>query len=141
LRTGVIVTRQNFDFQHKVYDAQNPTALTLPLVVLVDGETASSAEIVAGALKDNKRALLVGQKTFGKGSLQRPFPLPLAGHGLRMTVARFFSPAGEPYTDRGVDPHHVVPRRSSESMMTMDDTDPQLDVALREAQRLRGGRR
>ncbi len=156
LRSGTIVTRQTFDFQQKTYDARNPTALTLPLVVLIDGDTASSAEILAGALKDNnKRARLVGQTTFGKSCLQRPVALPAQGKlkipeesggfptgGLRLTVARFLSPRGEPYTDRGVTPHLFAEKRVlSESMMPLDDVDGQYDLALTEALRLIDNRR
>src|SRR5262249_837280 len=79
LGSGVIVSKQGPNLKVEVVSAQNPGAPTLPLGVLVDGETASSAEIMAGALKDNNRARLVGQTTFGKGSMQRLFPLPLHG--------------------------------------------------------------
>jgi carboxyl-terminal processing protease len=80
--------------------------------VLVDGETASAAEVVAGALKENQRATLVGQTTFGKGSIQTVLSLDRvpAGMpaGIHITVARFISPANYPYTGRGVTPHEVV---------------------------------
>jgi carboxyl-terminal processing protease len=88
--------------------AHNPNALTLPLVVLVNGDTASSAELLAGALKENQRATLVGTTTFGKGSIQYPLPLNTMPSGILITVARFFSPSNQPYSGRGVTPHILV---------------------------------
>jgi carboxyl-terminal processing protease len=88
------------------YRAHNPSALTLPLVVLVDGETASAAEVLAGALKDNGRATLVGAPTYGKGSIQCPVGLQkIPAAGIWITVAKFFSPTNQPYNGRGVIPH------------------------------------
>ncbi len=108
--------------------ANNPDAFTLPLVVLVDGETASAAEIVAGALKDNERAKVVGQATFGKGSIQCLVPLDRLKAGLQVTVARFSSPKRVPYDGHGVMPHQVV----ENSMMMM--TDAQRDTAFKLAE-------
>jgi len=140
LPTGVIVSTQNQDPRHNtVYQARNPGASTLPLVVLVDGDTASAAEVLAGALKDNKRARLVGQATFGKGCSQNLLKLPPAPGGVptgavRITVARLFSPRGTPYTGHGVVPHIVTPRRLMSDSLSDDDN--QLAVARAEAQRL-----
>jgi carboxyl-terminal processing protease len=102
-----------------IFEARNPNALTLPIVVLVDGDTASAAEVLAGALKDNKRARVVGQTTYGKGCSQGLLKLPAEGAlradpaltpadattgGIRITIARFYSPTGQPYSGRGVEP-------------------------------------
>jgi len=96
---------------HKAYEANNPNPFTMPLVVLVDSDTASAAEIVAGALKDNNRATLVGQSTFGKGSMQILLPLdrfPERLAGIRVTVTTFSSPNNNSYIGSGVVPNKVV---------------------------------
>jgi carboxyl-terminal processing protease len=119
LSTGVIVSTQHHDPKSsKVYRSDNPMALTIPVVVLVDSETASAAEVLAGALKDNHRARIVGQTTYGKGCSQGL--LKLTGEGelrlpatsssaggvgaIRITIGRFYSPLGQPYSGRGVEP-------------------------------------
>jgi C-terminal processing protease CtpA/Prc len=75
----------------------------LPLIVLVDGNTASAAEIVAGSLRDYNRALVVGSKTFGKGSVQRIFDFQ-DGASLRVTVAEWFTPSKGRIQDEGIHP-------------------------------------
>jgi carboxyl-terminal processing protease len=78
-----------------------------PLVVLVDNGTASAAEIVAGALKDNHRALLMGRRTFGKGSVQTVLPLD-AGHAVKLTTARYYTPSGVSIQAEGIKPDIVL---------------------------------
>jgi carboxyl-terminal processing protease len=104
------------------------TALDIPMVVLVDGETASAAEVVAGALKENERALLVGQQTYGKGSIQKLLTLR-AGGGLYLTLARLYAPRGQPFAGVGVTPHFVENRRDGMK-------DFQFDLAVDQATRL-----
>jgi carboxyl-terminal processing protease len=101
----IVITESPLKRFRATYRAHNPHALTLPLVVLVDGETASAAEVVAGALKENQRATLVGAPTYGKGSIQCPVALDKMPAGLWLTVARFSSPSNQPYNGRGVLPH------------------------------------
>jgi carboxyl-terminal processing protease len=74
-----------------------------PLVVLVDAGTASAAEIVAGALKDHRRALIMGARTFGKGSVQSVLPLE-SGYAVKLTTARYFTPSGTSIQAAGIKP-------------------------------------
>ena len=79
-------------------------ARSYPVAVLVNGSSASGAEIVAGALKDTGRALLVGETTFGKGSVQSVISLP-DGSAVRLTTAKYFTPGKQPIHEKGVAPH------------------------------------
>ncbi len=83
------------------------------MVVLINGGSASASEIVAGALQDHHRAILMGTRSFGKGSVQTIIPLP--GHGaMRLTTARYYTPSGRSIQAKGIDPDIVVePPRSS----------------------------
>lgn len=90
--------------------ADHPEALMTPMIVLIDGETASAAEVLAGALKDNDRAKLLGQTTFGKGTLQCVIPLDKPYFermpaGIRITVAKLLSPHWQPYSAKGIEPN------------------------------------
>jgi carboxyl-terminal processing protease len=130
LPAGVIVSTQGqMRAYSKTYTAQNPmSAVDVPLVVLVDGDTASAAEVVAGALKDNDRAVLVGQQTYGKGSIQKLLTLQ-AGSGLYLTLARLYAPRGQSFAGVGVTPHYAEPRRDGMK-------DAQLEFAVEQAVRL-----
>jgi carboxyl-terminal processing protease len=88
-------------------------ARAYPVAVLVNGSSASGAEIVAGALKDSGRALLVGETTFGKGSVQSVVSLP-DGSALRMTTAKYFTPGKQPIHEVGVVPHVVATMTAEE---------------------------
>ncbi len=78
-----------------------------PMVVLINEGSASGSEILAGALKDNQRAIIVGTKSFGKGSVQSVIPLP-DGSGLRLTTSKYFTPSGASIHGKGIDPDIVV---------------------------------
>jgi carboxyl-terminal processing protease len=99
------------DADHEFRDAAAQRWPGLPIVVLVDSGTASAAEIAAGALQDNERAVLVGSATYGKGSAQSIFPV-VGGHGLKLTTARWFTPSGRTIerdtTDKGAITPDVV---------------------------------
>lgn len=81
--------------------------IDLPLIVLVNQGSASASEILAGALQDNKRALLVGQQTFGKGLVQTVYPLPDGG-ALKLTTQKYFTPDGTDINEIGIYPDYVV---------------------------------
>jgi carboxyl-terminal processing protease len=85
----------------------------IPMVVLVNGGSASASEIVAGALKDHKRAILIGEKTYGKGSVQTIIPLP-DGSGLKLTTAKYFTPSGVSIQDKGIIPDIVIENKELE---------------------------
>ncbi len=91
--TLIVTQRGRSSYDDRTWRSNNKSPETLPLVVLVDENTASASEIVAGALQDNDRALIVGEKTFGKGLVQSVLQLPL-GSGLTLTTAKYFTPSG-----------------------------------------------
>ncbi|HWJ06490.1 MAG TPA: S41 family peptidase [Steroidobacteraceae bacterium] len=84
-----------------------------PLVVLVDGGSASGSEIVAGALRDHGRAALMGERTFGKGSVQTVIPLR-DGQALKLTTSRYYTPAGTSIHEKGIDPDIVIRKLAHE---------------------------
>ena len=94
------------DFRSK----KEPLFTDIDIIILVDGGSASAAEILAGALKDNKKAILVGTTTFGKGSVQTVIPLQ-DGSGLRLTTAAYYTPSGKNLMDKGIVPDVVVKKK------------------------------
>ncbi|GAB4249965.1 MAG: S41 family peptidase [Deferrisoma sp.] len=105
LTGGTVVSTKGRDpEQEVVYTARDDgTEPKLPLVVLVNGGTASASEIVAGALQDHRRGLILGERTFGKGSVQTILPLS-DGSGLRITTALYYTPSGRTIQARGIEP-------------------------------------
>ncbi len=105
---NIVSTRGRSPQEDFNYTAHYGGTWRVPLVVLIDGDSASASEIFAGAIKDNNRGTLVGSKSFGKGSVQGIFPLGYGGAGIRLTTAKFYSPNGTPISHRGVEPHDKV---------------------------------
>lgn len=102
LEDGVITTYRSPDDQVE-YEAKGNAFEDVPLVVLVNGNTASASEIVAGALQDNERAIVVGSTTFGKGSVQEVIPLSDAS-ALKLTTAAYLTPDGTDINGNGIEP-------------------------------------
>lgn len=117
LERGVIVTTRGREkTQDYVYKAHKPgTYPNFPIVVLVNNGSASASEIVAGAIKDNKRGLLLGIKTFGKGSVQSLIPVGDGKAALKLTTARYYTPSGVCIHEKGIEPHVNVPLNFAEA--------------------------
>ncbi len=90
------------------YKAHRVGTWRVPLIVLIDGDTASASEIFAGAIRDHGRGTVLGERSYGKGSVQGIFPLSMSRSGVRLTTAKFYSPSGQAISERGVTPHRVV---------------------------------
>jgi carboxyl-terminal processing protease len=105
---GVLVSQKGRDKdENQVYKAhKNGSNTKIPIVVLVNGGSASASEIVSGAMQDDRRAVIVGEKTFGKGSVQ--VVVPIGKEGLKLTVARYYLPSGRTIQNKGVTPDVIV---------------------------------
>lgn len=104
----IVSTKGRVKEQNTVYSARpDSTNYNFPIVVLVNEGSASASEIVAGALQDHKKALIVGTQTFGKGSVQTIIPMT-NGAGLRLTTARYYTPSGRSIQAKGIEPDIIV---------------------------------
>lgn len=110
LKKGTIVSTKGRKEEHNInYSAHtNGEDITVPLVVLVNEGSASASEIVAGAMQSHERGIIVGTRTFGKGSVQTIIPLP-DGAGLKMTTARYFTPDDKSIQALGITPDVEIP--------------------------------
>lgn len=104
----VVATRGRSPDEDFNYLANPVGTWRLPLVVVIDGDSASASEIFAGAIRDHRRGTIVGTRSYGKGSVQGIFPLDVGGMGMRLTTAKFFSPQGRSYSNVGVEPDVLV---------------------------------
>ncbi len=134
----IVATRGRNPHEDFTYAAHRAGTWKLPLVVLIDGDSASASEIFAGAIRDHRRGTIVGVRSYGKGSVQGIFPLNLARSGLRLTTAKFYSPNGHPYSKVGVEPDVQVhraakPVEDNNFQLPVDDADLALAEALRVA--------
>jgi carboxyl-terminal processing protease len=125
---GPIVSTQERNGPPTIYNASKIATIGAPLAVLVNGDTASASEIVAGAIQDARAGTIVGVRTFGKGLVQEAFPLP-DGAGMKLTVARYFTPSGRNIEGTGITPD-VVLAQPNDSRTGQPGSDPQLDRAL-----------
>jgi carboxyl-terminal processing protease len=145
LDQGVIVsTRGRAANQSSIFRAQPGVVTRFPIVVLVDHDSASASEILAGALQENRRAWVFGERSYGKGSVQSIFPLRTASAGLKLTTAKFYSPRNRAYSEEGVVPDlnasvRAKPAASGGDLENFEmgnpEHDPVLDQAIRLVQR------
>ena len=124
---GVIVTVEARTGEPERHRATGKTATDAPLVVLVNGNSASASEIVAGALQDYARARLVGEQTFGKGSVQQLEPLTFGG-GVKLTIAHYLTPKGRAIDGIGLTPDVIV--EMDHTLIADRETDTQLQKAV-----------
>ncbi len=123
--------RENFD-----YAAHRPNTWNVPLAVLIDGDSASASEIFAGAIADSGRGVIVGETSYGKGSVQGIFRMQSAKFGLCLTTAKFYSPSGRAISHNGVvptvpvKPTHIAARPDDEGRLTLDNEDAVLQKAI-----------
>lgn len=133
LPAGKIVVKQ----ESVVYESKSYTVnrqgklLDIPMVVLVNKGSASASEILAGALADHDRAVLIGEKTFGKGSVQEAIDLG-EGAGLHVTVAKWVLPGGEWINGKGIEPRIKIENTPKEGNTLTREDDVQLDRAIEE---------
>jgi len=120
--SGVIVSQRgrNASDEEKYFAKKEATMTKLPMVVLINGGSASASEIVSGALQDHKRAVLVGEKSFGKGSVQVVLPLDeKESEAIKLTIARYYLPKGRSIQAVGVDPDIIS--HDGKAVMASDD--------------------
>ena len=137
LHSGKIVTtrgrnaRENFE-----YKAHSTNTWSVPLVVLIDNDSASASEIFAGAIADSKRGAIIGETSYGKGSVQGIFRMDTAKFGLCITTAKFYSPSGRAISRNGVvptievQPSYIAARPNESGELTSDQEDTVLQRAM-----------
>ena len=131
LTVGDVIVKQEYsDKKEDIYKSERTGELLgVPLTVLINEGSASASEIVAGALRDNKKATLVGEKSFGKGTVQQVFDLS-HNAGIHVTISRWVLPNGDWIHDKGVKPNVTVKNPTDDKNTVTRDTDKQLDKAI-----------
>jgi carboxyl-terminal processing protease len=126
----IVSTKSKRKYENRKWFARKGDILNAnTLIVLINYGSASASEIVAGALQDHKRAILVGASTYGKGSVQSIIPLKNDG-AIRLTVSKYYLPSGKSISDVGVTPDIEISENTDEFKLN-SDTDNQLDFALK----------
>ena len=100
----IVSTKGRLSSDNMLETATFDRTWSTPIVVLIDGDSASASEILAAAIQDNARGVIVGEKSYGKGTVQTHFPLSSISGNLRLTTARFYSPNGKAMSGQGVTP-------------------------------------
>ena len=131
LNDGEIVsTKGRKNFENRRFFAKKGDKLNgKPLIVMINNGSASASEIVAGALKDHKRAIVLGENTYGKGSVQSIIPLSDGG-GIRLTVSKYYLPSGKSISEVGVIPDILV-EETGENFKVNSPSDNQLNYAIK----------
>ena len=121
------------DYTHR---ANVASTWRMPLIVLIDQNSASASEIFAAAISDHQRGVIVGQRSYGKGSVQGIFPLNISGGGVRLTTAKFYSPKGNAISEVGVDADVLVHEVARATEDGIEPEDAGLRLGVREAKKL-----
>lgn len=129
-RGGIVSTRGRNGQENRNYTARAPGTWDIPLVVLIDGDSASASEIFAGAIRDHDRGYVVGQVSYGKGSVQGVFPNDRGIGGLRLTVSKFYSPSGAAISAKGITPHVIIPEETASAPQSLTSLRPPMNRAL-----------
>lgn len=133
LPKGLIVYTEDRDGERVEYDCDGKNELQIPLVVLINGNSASASEILAGAIKDYQKGILIGTTTFGKGIVQRILPLT-DGTALKLTVSAYYTPSGNNIHDIGIDPD--IECEFDADAYYDEDIDNQLERAKEEIEKM-----
>lgn len=128
MKQGTIVNVIARQGKKNIYTAKNDGCIyDNPLVILIDGNSASASEILSSALHDNSRATLIGTKTYGKGLVQKVFSMPNKS-GMNLTIAKYLTPKGQDINKKGIEPDYIV---NFSHRDLLENTDSQLAYAQR----------
>ena len=128
LPKGKIMTVKDKAGEEIVYNSDEKE-IDVPMCVLINGSSASASEVLAGALRDHKKAVLVGEKSYGKGVVQSVFDLS-DGSAFKLTTAEYFTPNGESIHKKGITPDHVVKLEATKNVFALSESE---DIQLQKA--------
>jgi carboxyl-terminal processing protease len=127
----IVYTKGRSDEQNMRFTSHaNIVGVSYPLIILVNGGSASASEIVAGALQDLNRAIILGTQTFGKGSVQTIMPLS-DGSALRLTTARYYTPSGRVIQENGIEPDIIIEREIPKEVDEVEGKDKESEEKVR----------